>query len=185
VAKNKDDELDEEAGDERPSRLVEQGQAIRAARLMRGYATQGELSAASGIPQAQISRYESGARDMYMATALRLAQTLNLSVDQLLGIAPRPAAKREEAEIERDPYPNRRRLRGLPEYALAPAWVKAVIEGRRGSTGDLTFFEWVDELRVFMAMHARGESLEPLRDGAGAPTRAKKTDGARAKNRRR
>lgn len=184
VAAKKDEERDEESADEKPSRLVERGQAIRAARRLRGYETQGELAEASGVPQAQISRYESGARDMFMATALRLAQTLNLSVDQLLGMVPLPAPSRDEAEIERDPYPNRRRLRRLPEYAAAPPWVKEIIQGRLRPKGDMTFFEWVDELRVLLAMHARGESLESPCEVAGT----KKTDarhGAKAKNPRR
>ncbi len=61
------------------------GQRIKAQREKKGW-TQGELARQSGVPQATISRLESGAhRSIQMHGAIRLARALGVSVDYLVG----------------------------------------------------------------------------------------------------
>ena len=61
------------------------GERIAAMRKARGL-TQNELAERIGIIQSLISDYESGRRRLYAEMLIRIAQALNASVDELLGL---------------------------------------------------------------------------------------------------
>ena len=67
---------------------------LRQARLQKGW-SQRDLSGKAGIPQAHISRIESGAVDVKVATLVELARLLDLE----LVLAPRSALPAVEALI--------------------------------------------------------------------------------------
>ena len=55
--------------------------------------TQSQLCDASGVSQAQLSLYESGQRSPTADTLMKLAKSLNVSVDYLLGLVDDPEAR--------------------------------------------------------------------------------------------
>jgi transcriptional regulator with XRE-family HTH domain len=52
--------------------------------------TQAELAEAVGVTQATLSHYETGKRDVSVATLLRIAEALDVSIQDLTGLAPLP-----------------------------------------------------------------------------------------------
>jgi transcriptional regulator with XRE-family HTH domain len=69
-------------------------QSLRQARLHKGW-SQRDLAGKAGIPQAHISRIESGAVDLKLSTLVELARLLDLE----LFLAPRPSIPAVEAVI--------------------------------------------------------------------------------------
>lgn len=55
--------------------------------------TQNQLCDASGVSQAQLSLYESGQRSPTAETLMKLAKSLSVSVDYLLGLVDDPEAR--------------------------------------------------------------------------------------------
>ena len=133
------------------------GELLREIRVRR-MLTQEQLEKASGVPQAAISRYENG-QDMFVRYAAKLAKALGVSIDEMVGLAPRVPAG--DGDLASDPYPNRRRLRALPEFKEAPAEVRAFITRHVIPSGDLDFGAWFDRLRFFKQLHEEG-SFAPV-----------------------
>ena len=73
-------------------------QSLRQARLRKGW-SQRDLSGKAGIPQAHISRIESGAVDVKVSTLVELARLLDLE----LVLAPRSCLSAVEALIREAP----------------------------------------------------------------------------------
>jgi transcriptional regulator with XRE-family HTH domain len=130
------------------------GEYLRALRVERGFERQQDLAEAAGIPQGLISRYEAGQR-MRRGNAEKLAKVLGVSVDRLIGEL--DFGIRALDEIGADPFPNRRRLRKLPEFRAMPAEVQHRIVHRPQLDHDLGYFEWIDDLRMYLVLFQRGE----------------------------
>src|SRR5947208_16201042 len=67
--------------------LVERGRLLKDLRELRGI-SQNRLAELAGIDQAQVSKYETGARGMTLTTAAIVARVLGVSLDQLAGNEP-------------------------------------------------------------------------------------------------
>jgi transcriptional regulator with XRE-family HTH domain len=63
--------------------------------------TQAELAEAVGVTQATLSHYENGKRDVSVATLLRIADVLGVSLQDLTESAPPVAASRHHPRRER------------------------------------------------------------------------------------
>ena len=135
--------------------LCERGQRLRQLRELRGL-TQAQLAEKVGFEQGQISNWEAGRRGMTATTAVVLARALESTTDQLLvtGVV---ASNGAADPLTSDPYPNRRRLRQLPEFQAAPRDVQEYVVSLRRVHGDRTFFEWIDEFRRLVKLNEDGE----------------------------
>jgi transcriptional regulator with XRE-family HTH domain len=124
--------------------------------------SQEALERRSGVSQTSLSRFEAG-QDIYLSNAIQLADALGITLDELAGRAPLPAGAMvvPAPPTPKDAYPNRGRLRALPEYETVPAKVRALIEAVPSGGEDLTLFEWIEELRLLSMLHERGQ-LEGL-----------------------
>lgn len=87
--------------------------SLRQARLGKGW-SQRDLSGKAGIPQAHISRIESGAVDVKVSTLVELARILDLE----LLLAPRSSIPAVEALICEAEADNGRRPTQTPAYTL-------------------------------------------------------------------
>jgi len=104
-------------------------QSLRQARLRKGW-SQRDLSGKAGIPQAHISRIESGTVDVKISTLVELARLLDLE----LILAPRSSLPAVEALIrEAEASHDLRSLRGLAN-SLQPTLRRLRIEHPRSST---------------------------------------------------
>lgn len=74
---------------------------LRVLRESRGW-SQRELARRSGVGDAQISRYESGLADPTATSLKALAETLNVSLDYLVGLTDNPRGKLGDDIIEGD-----------------------------------------------------------------------------------
>jgi transcriptional regulator with XRE-family HTH domain len=130
------------------------GERLRQFRLQRNM-KQSELAEAAKVTQATVSYLETGVQGMHANTALALARALRVSLDDLLGLEDGFVAEGETAS--KDEYPNRRRLRLLPEFIELPEPVKAHIVGILNRHGDVSLFDWIDEVRRALRLHERDE----------------------------
>jgi transcriptional regulator with XRE-family HTH domain len=147
------------------------GEYLRALRVQRGFEAQLDLERATGVRQAMISRYEQGHR-MGRATAEKLGQALGVTPERLLGEL--DIGVEAPAEVGDDPLPNRRRLRELPEFqAMPPEVQRQVVD--RNIDHDLGFFEWIDDLRMYLTLFQRGQ-LKNERGGVPVPLREDTAD---------
>ena len=89
------------------------GERLARARKGKGY-TQAGLAREIGIPQNLISEYETGKKRLYADTLARLAATLDVSADELLGLSRRGPGPRAVP-------PRLRILRRLEKIAELPA----------------------------------------------------------------
>jgi transcriptional regulator with XRE-family HTH domain len=106
-------------------------QTLRQARLQKGW-SQRELSGKAGIPQAHISRIESGAVDVKVSTLVELARLLDLE----LVLAPRSSIPAVEALIrEAEANQDLRSARGLVN-SLQPTLRRLRMEHPKSSTTD-------------------------------------------------
>ena len=106
-------------------------QSLRQARLQKGW-SQRELSGKAGIPQAHISRIESGAVDVKVSTLVELARLLDLE----LVLAPRSSIPAVEALIrEAEANQDLRSARGLVN-SLQPTLRRLRMEHPKSSTTD-------------------------------------------------
>lgn len=64
------------------------GNRIRRWRL-RGQMSQAELAEATGVTQATLSHYETGKRDVTVSTLVRIAEELEVTLEDLTGSVPR------------------------------------------------------------------------------------------------
>jgi transcriptional regulator with XRE-family HTH domain len=104
-------------------------QSLRQARLQKGW-SQRELSGKAGIPQAHISRIESGAVDVKVSTLVELARLLDLE----LVLAPRSSIPAVEALIrEAEASHDLRSARGLVN-SLQPTLRRLRMEHPKSST---------------------------------------------------
>jgi transcriptional regulator with XRE-family HTH domain len=104
-------------------------QSLRQARLHKGW-SQRDLSGKAGIPQAHISRIESGTVDVKISTLVELARLLDLE----LILAPRSSIPAVEALIrEAEASHDLRSVRGLAN-SLQPTLRRLRIEHPRSST---------------------------------------------------
>jgi transcriptional regulator with XRE-family HTH domain len=87
------------------------GQRVERIRKERGF-TQVELAANVGIIQSIVSSVESGRRGLSAEMAVRFAQALGVSIDELLGPGRRDRKKRK---------PSRKVLRRLEQIEVLPA----------------------------------------------------------------
>jgi len=147
--------------------------------------SQEALERLSGVSQATLSRFELG-QDIYLSNAVQLADALGVTLDELAGReqVPAGALKLPDQATSKDPYPNRGRLRALPEYKAAPTEVRELIEALPGGGTDLTLFEWIAELQLFSMLHKKGqlESVLRARAAPAKPERARASArGARRK----
>jgi transcriptional regulator with XRE-family HTH domain len=73
------------AQDDAPSETARQaiGRQVRTWRLRR-HVSQAGLAQAAGINQASISNYEAGKRELRVSTMIRIADALNVRIDELL-----------------------------------------------------------------------------------------------------
>jgi transcriptional regulator with XRE-family HTH domain len=156
------------------------GMALRDLRRRLGL-SQEALERRSGVSQATLSRFEVG-QDIYLSNAVQLADALGVTLDELAGRAPLPAGalRLPDQATPKDPYPNRSRLRALPEYKAAPAEVRELIEALPGGGNDLTLFEWIGELQLFSMLHKKGQLEGVLRGRPSTP----KPESSRATGRR-
>lgn len=90
------------------SAFVLLSETIRQARLQKGW-SQRELSARAGMPQAQISRFETGSVDPQVSTLVELARTLDLDLQLVprtavtaVGAAVRSAEQRSEQRASQE-----------------------------------------------------------------------------------
>ena len=147
--------------------LMERGRRLRELRE-RSQLTQVQLAERCGFDQGQVSNWEAGRKGMTATTAILLAGALNATTEQLLcATAPLKAAL-EEDDLASDPYPNRRRLRHLPEFQAAPREVQEFVRQRTRAHGDQSFFEWIDEFRWLLKLH-EDEDWHILRPRREAP----------------
>ena len=135
-------------------RCVIRGSRIRDARE-RINMSQGELARLLSMDHAGLSRIERGVNDMMAATAEKIAGALGITMDQLFAHHPLGEGK---SEVD-DPYPNRARVRLLPEFQRASHAVQRYF--LELTLGDMTYFDWCDELRRAQRLHANG-ALFPL-----------------------
>jgi transcriptional regulator with XRE-family HTH domain len=163
--------------DEKPDRNaaldVERGNRLKHLRKLRGL-SQEALESASGVPQAQLSRYEQGS-DMVTKTAEKIADALGVTVDELIGRAPVPgqleAGGPVDPTVAFDPYPNRRRLRMQPEFREAAKLVQDIIIGTRCREGEPTLIEWVERFLNLERMYKSGELEAIILHGPPVPLR--------------
>jgi transcriptional regulator with XRE-family HTH domain len=134
--------------------LPERGRACRVCREARGM-SQSRLGEVTGLGQAQISNYEAGRRGMSVTTAIVIARALAVTTDQLFGLEPPPSSESDDM-LASDPYPNRRRLRKLPEFEQAPDQVRDIIVRMRRPEGDQPYVDWLVELTALVKFHADG-----------------------------
>ncbi len=130
-------------------------EAIRQARRQKGW-SQRELSARARMPQAQISRFETGSLDPQVSTLVELARTLDLD----LQLVPRAAltavgAAVRSAEQRSDERASQELLAKLQQaaddaYGFAPEWEEI------GSIRDTLL-----ELQPIVGPHLRSLKLEP------------------------
>ena len=99
--------------------------AIRRARLQKGW-SQRELSARARIPQAQISRFETGGVDPQVSTLVELARTLDLDLQLVpriavtaVGAAVRSAEQRSEQRASQELLARLQRVADIA-YGAAP-----------------------------------------------------------------
>ena len=103
---------------------------------------------------------------MRVDTALALARALKVSLDALLGLD--DVLLPEDEDVRKDPFPNRRRFRVMPEFLALPAAVREYLAGVQPRRGDLPLWEWIDEARHAIRLHEQGR-LDP-RSLPAAPT---------------
>ncbi len=131
------------------------GERLRQYRISRGM-SQDDLAEAARLTQATVSALETGKSGpgIRVETLIALARALKVSIDVVLGVDDIPIP--EEDDVARDAYPNRRRLRLLPEFIALPRDVKRHIVGLEYPQGDIPLFEWIKEVERAVVHHSRG-----------------------------
>lgn len=141
-------------------------QSLRQARLHKGW-SQRDLSGKAGIPQAHISRIESGAVDVKVSTLVELARLLDLE----LVLAPRASLPAVEALIrEAEASHDLRSARGLAN-SLQPVLRRLRIEHSKSSTTERLATLILDVIAIAPLFQTPG-ALGQLEDAVGAIRRA-------------
>jgi transcriptional regulator with XRE-family HTH domain len=141
-------------------------QSLRQARLQKGW-SQRDLSGKAGIPQAHISRIESGAVDVKVSTLVELARLLDLE----LVLAPRASLPAVEALIrEAEASHDLRSARGLAN-SLQPALRRLRIEHPKSSTTERLATLILDVIAIAPLFQTPG-ALGQLEDAVAGIRRA-------------
>jgi transcriptional regulator with XRE-family HTH domain len=141
-------------------------QSLRQARLHKGW-SQRDLSGKAGIPQAHISRIESGAVDVKVSTLVELARLLDLE----LVLAPRSSIPAVEALIrEAEASHDLRSVRGLAN-SLQPALRRLRIEHPKSSTTERLATLILDVIAIAPLFQTPG-ALGQLEDAVAGIRRA-------------
>ena len=141
-------------------------QSLRQARLQKGW-SQRDLSGKAGIPQAHISRIESGVVDVKVSTLVELARLLDLE----LVLAPRASLPAVEALIrEAEASHDLRSARGLAN-SLQPVLRRLRIEHSKSSTTERLATLILDVIAIAPLFQTPG-ALGQLEDAVGAIRRA-------------
>jgi len=102
--------------EERDSGNIEHGLRLAKIRKTIGL-NQAELGARIGVDQSVISRFEKGQRKMYDDILTELAQALNVTPNDILGISPCKPIKTDEASISRRLTQRMKQIEALPRRA--------------------------------------------------------------------
>jgi transcriptional regulator with XRE-family HTH domain len=102
--------------EERDSGNIEHGLRLAKIRKAAGL-NQEELGIRIGVDQSVISRFEKGQRKMYDDILTELAQALEVTPNDILGIAPCKPIKTEEASISRRLVQHMKQIESLPRRA--------------------------------------------------------------------
>ena len=102
--------------EERDSGNVEHGLRLIKIRKAAGL-SQEELGAKIGVAQPVISRFEKGQRKMYDDILTELAQALDVTPNDILGISPCKPIKTNEASISRRLTQRMKQIEALPRRA--------------------------------------------------------------------
>ena len=146
-------------------------QSLRQARLQKGW-SQRDLSGKAGIPQAHISRIESGAVDVKVSTLVELARLLDLE----LVLAPRASLPAVEALIrEAEASHDLRSARGLAN-SLQPVLRRLRIEHPKSSTTERLATLILDVIAIAPLFQTPG-ALGQLEDAVAAIRRAADSTG--------
>jgi transcriptional regulator with XRE-family HTH domain len=141
-------------------------QSLRQARLQKGW-SQRDLSGKAGIPQAHISRIESGAVDVKVSTLVELARLLDFE----LVLAPRASLPAVEALIrEAEASHDLRSARGLAN-SLQPVLRRLRIEHPKSSTTERLATLILDVIAIAPLFQTPG-ALGQLEDAVGGIRRA-------------
>jgi transcriptional regulator with XRE-family HTH domain len=141
-------------------------QSLRQSRLQKGW-SQRDLSGKAGIPQAHISRIESGAVDVKVSTLVELARLLDLE----LVLAPRASLPAVEALIrEAEASHDLRSARGLAN-SLQPVLRRLRIEHPKSSTTERLATLILDVIAIAPLFQTPG-ALGQLEDAVGAIRRS-------------
>jgi transcriptional regulator with XRE-family HTH domain len=141
-------------------------QSLRQARRQKGW-SQRDLSGKAGIPQAHISRIESGAVDVKVSTLVELARLLDLE----LVLAPRSSIPAVESLIrEAEASHDLRSARGLAN-SLQPVLRRLRIERPKSSTTERLATLILDVIAIAPLFQTPG-ALGQLEDAVAAIRRA-------------
>ena len=146
-------------------------QSLRQARLQKGW-SQRELSGKAGIPQAHISRIESGSVDVKVSTLVELARLLDLE----LVLAPRSSIPAVEALIrEAEASHDLRSARGLAN-SLQPTLRRLRLEHPKSSTTERLATLILDVIAIAPLFQTPG-ALGQLEDAVADIQRAGENSG--------
>jgi transcriptional regulator with XRE-family HTH domain len=93
------------------------GDRLRLARQQKGL-SQTDLANAANTSIRQVSRYETESGDLTTETLVRIAETLNVSTDYLLGLSSEPSGQLDSPELNNDE-------RALVEAFRRGGWIAA------------------------------------------------------------
>jgi transcriptional regulator with XRE-family HTH domain len=102
--------------EERDSGNIEHGLRLSKLRKAAGF-SQEELGQRIGVAQPVISRFEKGQRKMYDDILTELAQALDVTPNDILGISPCKPIKTDEASISRRLTQRMKQIEALPRRA--------------------------------------------------------------------